>query len=354
MMWRSFALLSLPALCAACSLLSEAPCRADDECDAAARCVEGACTVGDGPTDAGGAPADAGGAPDAASPPADAGKAPEGDAGPDSDGGPAGDDGGASTVDAGPPVDDAGPSPFCTPVHDGVLTSAESPVVIGIGVRYLAAGSEDSPVSVDLAGSAASDGVTEWHFEEALPGDSQLVLEAQAPEGFWFSDRFEGATYVAALDRAGETLGVFRRTEEAVLLLGAASAEEGYTLLTYDPPVPVLAFPLAEGDTLNVETEVSGTFEGNPYYVATDSYETVVDAAGRVVTNAGAFPVLRVRVHQTVRIPILVYPFELVYETWRYTFLTPCLGQVAYVASRLDETEPSFTEAAEVRRVGIW
>lgn len=352
-MRRLVLLFALAVASAGCSV-AQPECRADDECDGLARCFEGRCEV-DGAVDLDGGALDghdaASGGRDDAGSPADA-SAPGEDAATPGDAGSPVD---ASSADAGeaPPAD-AGPGGLCTPVHDGVLTSAELPVVIGVGIRYLSAGSEDSPVPVDLAGTAGNDGVTEWHFESALPGDEQLVMEALPPEGHWFSDEFEQVTYVAALDRDAQTLGAFRRTDDAVLLLGVASADEGYTLLRYDPPVTVLSLPMAAGDEFEVETEVSGTFEGNPYYLATDTYETVVDGAGRVVTNAGAFDVLRVRVHQTVRIPILVYPFELVYESWRYTFLTPCLGQVAYVASVLDETEAEFTEAAEVRRVGIW
>lgn len=78
-----------------------------------------------------------------------------------------------------------------------------------------------------------------------------------------------------------------------------------------------------------------------------------VQASGVVHVPAGEFPVLRVMTDRHVQIPIVVPPFLLEYRTWQYSFLTPCLGQVAAITSPVNAEGPAFEEAAEFRRMGL-
>ena len=107
----------------------------------------------------------------------------------------------------------------------------------------------------------------------------------------------------------------------------------------------MLALPLHEGDTFASTSTGLGTFEYNPFYVSTDEYESDVDARGVAHTLAGDFPVLRVRVQQTVTVGFLVVSHI------QYVWITPCLGTVAMVESAEGESALSFTAASHVHRL---
>lgn len=328
--------LAAPAAC----VPAATACRADDECDDGETCVDGVCDDGDGDAD-GGAPAtDAGVDEDAGTPQHDAGS----------------DDAGRP-LDAGHVVvaqpDGGGTGlPGCPVVHDDQLTAAELPTSLGIELRFIEAKSDDG-IPVDLVGELADDDVREWRFEQAMPGDGPIGVVAEAIDGKWFAAEFPGASYTTKIDSAGVNYGVFARDDDAIRILGVASAEEGTTLLKYDPPVDVVQFPLALGASWTSTAANAGTFESNDYYQSTDVYETTVDAVGRVVTSAGGFDVMRLRVVQSVDVPIIFFPFNLHYQWVRYSFVTACYGEIAHVDSLEGETENVFTTAGLVRRVGL-
>jgi hypothetical protein len=281
------------------------------------------------------------------------------DAGSAEDAGAAAEDAGGDAsspvdVDGGPsPDEDAGAGLGCTPNHDGIITAAEMPVAFDVAARYVAAGDADNPVAVDLEGVEASDGVTEWAFDGALAGDRQISVVVSAPGEHWFGDDFPDAEYVAPVDAAGTFYGAFRRVEGALQMLGVASAAEDDTVIAYDPPLDVLRPSLEVGDSYTVSVDAAGTFEGNPFYTSTDTYTVSVDARGRAITPAGTFDVLRVRTEQEVSAPIVVWPFAVVVSSIRYAFITECLGAVVQVTSLEDEETALFSEAAEVRRLGL-
>lgn len=329
------------AALAAC-VPSSTQCRADDECDEGLVCAAGRCSLPDD-VDAG----DEGDGEDAGAPGDD-------DAGEDA-GTTTEDDGGTPPVDedAGvPPVgDDAGPTGPGPVVDDGVLQASELPLALGVQIRFVEAAS-DAGVPVDLQGQAAADGVVEWRFDQPLPGDARITVEAEPLDGKWFADAFPDATYTAKLGD-GAAYGAFARDETGVRMLGVASVAEDETLLTYDQPLEVLRYPLSLGATWTSTVESSGRFEGNDFYRSTDSYETTIDAAGRVITEAGAFDVLRLRVLQTVEVPVPFYPFLLEYRWVRYSFVTACYGEVAHVDSAEGEEDVVFDTAARVRRIGL-
>ncbi|MEW5850905.1 MAG: hypothetical protein AB2A00_19115 [Myxococcota bacterium] len=368
------------ALLAACSG-SNGQCSANDECDAWEQCVGGACVLASAGSDAATSlDAGPGDTPDAAQSPGDSGNpsnptdaavpdaaVPDAAAAPDAavpdaseppdptdaSTGPAPD--AASHPDAGSPRprDAGGGLLGCQPDdNDDVLSADELPVALNIPIRFHETRPEDG-VAVNLHGQVEADGGTSWHFNAELPGDTLVEIEATALEDHWFASEFPPEAYVATLDGTGENLGVFRRDTTGISLLGVASREPDYTLLTYDPPVLVAPFPLALGATFSTTTQTSGTFEGNAFYMSTDTYEATVDARGRVFTRAGAFPALRIRVIQQVRVPVPWWPFELNYQYIRHTFMSPCIGQVASVESFEGEEDPMFSTAAVVRRLGL-
>ena len=303
-----------------CTPKDRKECVASDECDSWERCEEGQCVLVDAGSGAG----------------VDAGR----------------DAGRVVRPDAGAPRQDAGHGGACPHVDDDVLTSDELPLALGVPIRLLEART-DAGIPVDLMGDLDVDGGKVWRLDGPLPGDHPVTMTAEPLEGYWFASHFPDGGYVAPLDGTGETLGLFRRTDTVLEMVALFSREEDKTAITYDPPVSVLAMPLRLGDTFTSVVHAEGTLEGNPYFASTDTYEMTVDAQGTVVTPGGSFPVLRVRIVLDVSVPIAVWPFELTYHYVRYSFMTPCYGQVAHVASREGEEALLFTEAAEVRRVGL-
>lgn len=321
------------ALAAAC-LPSSTQCRADDECDDGLLCDDGRCGLrDDDDTDDGD----------------DAGD----DDGVDDAGGDDADDAGAVVPGEGEGEGEGDTGNPCPVVDDDQLTAAELPLAVGVELRMVEANDDVDGLPVDLQGQVAGDGVREWFFDADLPGDARIGVEAEPLDGKWFAATFPDATYTAKLDAAGDSYGVFRRTDDAVQILGVASAAPDETLLTYDPPVDALRFPLSVGAQWTSEAHNAGTFEGNAFYQSDDAYETSVDAAGRVVTEAGAFDVLRLRVVQTADVPVPWFPYVQSYRWVRYSFVTACYGEVAHVDSAEGETELQFSSAARVRRIGL-
>lgn len=321
-------LASPAALLAACA---DPPCVADDACAATERCAAGVCV----PLDA------------------QAGTEGEGE--------------GEGDVDADVDVDPSGegegegdgegedrPEARCS-LADGVISHDELPVVPGIPLHTLVAEPATGTVPVDIVGQDVA-GVRTWDLSADLPGDTLLTLVASQVADHWFApavaEAFPDAapltdgvgTYVAPLD--DETLAVFARSEAALEILAVASVDGGLyrTFITYDPPILVLALPLQVGSAFSSESTGSGTFLGNPFYVSADVYTSEVDAVGDVVTRAGTWPALRLRVAQDVFAGVRVTSEQVI-------FMTPCLGVIARADSAVGARARDFTDAARVLRL---
>lgn len=338
---------AVAAYSVACNPQTAEECAANDDCADTEVCNAGVCEAEDDDTDGGEAEVDGGepeGAPDGGEPEgAPDGGEPEGPDGGEPDGEPDGGEPEPGTPEPGAP---------CVPNNNGIITRAETPVSFDLAPRFTAGGTEETPVPVDLVG-VVENGTRVWTFDTPYSSDRQVQIGASANEGFWFSPSFPTADYVAPLDADAQNFGAFRREENELLLLGVASADESVdTLLTYDPPVVALAFPLEVGQTFSSTTDVSGTLEGNSFYTSTDTHTMTVDERGILRTYSGDIDVLRMRLELELEIPVPFFPFLLTYRYVRHSFLTECLGQVGFVASKEDEPENNFTEAVEVRRLG--
>lgn len=341
----------LAPLACALPMGSEAgECEADDECALDERCRAGACRAaapdaGDpfaqGATRDAGATSDAGPA-DAAAPPLEGGTDPL--------------DTGATSPLADAGAGETGPL-ACAGAWDAVLTSEELPLVLDTPLRVWSAGREDAPAAVDLVGAPDEAGVQTWDFSAPRTDDRSWSLTARSLDDTWFgaefADAFPAATARVPLDDTGELWAVLARDESHLRLLGVASEETGETLLRYDPPVDTLRLPLRVGDAWRTESDVTGTFEGNPFYVSRDIIDVEVRAEGRVQTPAGTYPVLQLRTRTESRVVVPWFPFEQVYPRWQHAFYTACLGQVAYALGPLGDDVANFPTAAELRRVGL-
>lgn len=242
--------------------------------------------------------------------------------------------------DAGPEADSG--ARLCAPDRDGTITRAEVPLRAGLYATFRIA--EDAVVST--AGVTMGES-RRWDLSGALTGDRDERVELLSPAGAWWAGEFPLATYATELSASSENLGVFEVREDALVLLGVVSPADGVTRtrLTYDPPVPVLRFPLREGDTWTVTSTVSGQALG-VISAYTEEYTFVADAHGVVATPFGEIEVLRVR-SELDRTQGLV-PLD---ARRSFAFVSECLGTVATIGSGSFETTAEFTMASEVRRL---
>ncbi|MEZ4249734.1 MAG: hypothetical protein R3B99_16005 [Polyangiales bacterium] len=251
------------------------------------------------------------------------------------------------------------PGPLdCVPNLDGRIDATELSPALGVSVGLLVSPSWTER-GVDLVG-AVIDERRVWDFSIDYADDQLARLSASALEEHWFADAFAeitaglgGEIFVTPLDAGGRTLGVYHHDDNALALLGTASADEsppeGQSLLIYGAPVALYRFPIEPGsEHVSVGEVRGGTFRGLPY-AGRDVYEVRVASAGRLELPDLAFTqAMRVDVRVTVE------PAAGASTTQRQTsFLFECFGEVARATSRLDETNPDFTTAAELRRLSL-
>jgi len=238
--------------------------------------------------------------------------------------------------------DDYTPPLSCVPNRDGRVDRAEMPLEVGQQARFATA----FDATVDTHGFRDGDGVRTWDLVDPFPGERATIAAVESPDVYWFGEDFPTATYVTRLTQSRNLLGVFELTEEALLLVGVASPEDGInrTLLTHDPPAHVIEFPLRPGDSWVSESTVSGVFMGLPS-VWTERYESEADTDGNLLTPFGTLPSTRVRTVLTQTVGLL--------DTVRRThaFVSECLGTVGVIRSEDDESDDAFTRAAEVSRL---
>lgn len=230
---------------------------------------------------------------------------------------------------------------ICRPNRDGTIRRREVPLEVGLSAKFMTAGE----VTFDTAG-AMEMGERVWDLEQSFAGDHLELTELRDPTGEWFETSFPTATYYTTLSSNSDLYGVFEITDDALLLVGVVSPEDGFfrTELEYDPAIPVLQFPLREGDTWSVQSDVTGVFDGTAV-VYDEVYDFEVDAEGVLKTSFANFQVLRVR-------STLDRQVGLVNTVVRsFAFVTECFGTVANITSQEDEENAEFTDVAELRRI---
>ncbi|MBM4376834.1 MAG: hypothetical protein FJ095_17265 [Deltaproteobacteria bacterium] len=252
--------------------------------------------------------------------------------------------GGPSGSSSGSAASSSTGAASCTPNGDGVVLRSEIVLGPGLAATFRVA----RAVTVDTKGSALSDGRRRWDLSAPLPGEVDASVETASLDGAWYAADFADATYRVTLSDEppfGELEGVFE-VGEALFLRGLASpsASATATRVGYAPAVPVLRFPLAEGEAWTTDATVAGLSLGVPATYA-ERYESAVDARGELVTPYGTFPVLRVRTTVTRTVGLLST------VTRSFAFVSECFGTVATVRSNPGEGALEFTKAAEVRRL---
>ncbi|MEM1030257.1 MAG: hypothetical protein AAGN82_07905 [Myxococcota bacterium] len=245
------------------------------------------------------------------------------------------------------------PAPLtCLPNLDGRIDATEIQPALGVDVRYLIS-PDGTTREVDFVGTDGGDR-TVWDFGTDFADDQVATVTPAALDGQWFADAFPADTFVTPFDGEGRTLSINRYAPDIGLqLLGLASRDpappEGQTLLVYSPAITVLRFPIQTGDTFVSQGDIiDGTLRGLPY-AGTDTYEVTVDARGEV-----RLPQLTFDEAHRVRTRVTVQPaVGTATSTRQVSFFTECFAEVVRVTSPLDEDNPDFAVAQQLRRLGF-
>jgi hypothetical protein len=210
----------------------------------------------------------------------------------------------------------------------------------GLGGFFMATPSNEA-ATVDLTKTGGT-----WDFSGSKPGDEKVFDGLTSPSGAWWASSFPNASYAQLLDAGTGYLGVYQIDDTHLYLLGAVSPTSGFaqTLVSYDPPIDVLRFPLAKGDHWTVDTTLSGVASGIAFY-ATETWTMNADDSGKVKTPADTFDALRMRVDYSQ-----TYGFA-VTTNISYLFIAECYGVVTRIRSTTGETSANFTQASEYRRM---
>ncbi|MFO0750424.1 MAG: hypothetical protein U1F43_32850 [Myxococcota bacterium] len=257
------------------------------------------------------------------------------------------------TVPSRDAFDASGPGPLsCTPNLDGRIDADEVAPAIGVAVHYLVNPS-DQPRAVDLAGSIDGRGRRVWDLATDYASDEVATISASSPDGAWWQDAFPDATFAAPFDLAGRTLGVYRHGDDALWLLGYASADaapaEGQTLVVYSSPIMAWRFPIVPGDQWVSASDIrNATVRGLPY-AGRDTYEVRVAASGVLeLPDLGFDQAMRVTTKVTLE------PAAGASVTRRQSsFVFECFGEVARAVSADGEAADDFGSAVELRRLGL-
>jgi hypothetical protein len=240
-----------------------------------------------------------------------------------------------------PPALDAPVLPACVPNRDGMITADELPIALGATAAYYASPA-NTPRQVDLAGDP-----TGWRLDTEHPDDIVIGLGPVELAAQWYAAQFPNGRFV--VDAGGGLDAIYHQDDAALWLDGTASQADGAnkTLIVYPTPLPVLRFPVIDGEAFTSTVAFTGTIDGLPFN-GSDELDVDVTGTGRLDVPYVQFsPALRVRetaVRKTGTASI----------TKRTTiFLFECFGEVARAESKQDETTADFTTAAYLRRFAL-
>jgi hypothetical protein len=250
----------------------------------------------------------------------------------------------AATIDdasGDAPIDDAGVR-LCSANHDGVIDRSEVPLRAGLHATFRIA----QNTTVSTAGDSST-GTRVWDLSGSFANDTDAIVDLIDPSGTWWSASYPTATYAAQLAASSTNLGVFAISDTALTLLGVVSEANGgaRTNLAYDPPVTVLQFPIHASDTWTTTSMVTGQADGVAA-LYTETYTSVVDATGTLITPLGSMDVLRVRTDMQRTSGVVTL------TTLRtFGFVAECFGTAATITSQSNPSMTEFTNASEVRRL---
>ncbi len=242
----------------------------------------------------------------------------------------------------------------CLGDNDGAIDASELPFVSGTRIAYLA--NDAAPVTVDPVGETIA-GEWTWNFQEGPTAIAGVVEIMSATGAWWSDDVFPSATHATPASlSAPDVLAVFRAEQSRLLLLGLISASEsppaGLTRLVYDEPVVLYDFPLTAGKQWAQDVTFSDARLAGAANAGTDRYRFVIDGQGTALLPSFAFQnTLRLRIELTRTLTVSVG--QNTGTLVQLSYLHECVGEVARVVSQPGETDVNFTQASEVRRLGL-
>lgn len=231
----------------------------------------------------------------------------------------------------------------CVPNRDGIIDESELPIALGATLDFYAGSNR----SVTLAPSAT--GV--YDLAKLYPDDSVVAVGPVQLGSQWYASQFPMGQF--AVDAGGGLDGIYHQDATALWLDGQASQAEnppaGKTLVMYANPIPILRFPLHDGETYSTtEALVNTTIDGLPLQGTDEVDADVALGAELDVPYVQFSPILRVRTN-SIRTPSTGGAVNK-----RVTlFMFECFGEVARAESNANEPDPDFTNAAYLRRFAL-
>jgi len=245
-------------------------------------------------------------------------------------------------------VPDSGSPLSCVPNLDGRIDSGELTPALGVPSNFLIT-APGTTVTIDPVGVVNAEGKREWDFS-ASQDDLSGTFEARAIEGLWYADDFPAGEFAVQLEAGGDIEGIYSHDEDGLWLHGLASVTAaGNTLVVYDQAVQLYRFPLELGDEwVTVGESSNAQLRGLPY-AGKDTYRIeVVDAGLLMLPDLTFTQALRVRTEVTAQ-PVAGATVSRRQQSW----LFECFGEVQRATSQDGESNPDFTVAAQLRRLGL-
>lgn len=238
---------------------------------------------------------------------------------------------------------------------DGVIQSGEGLFAAGVQADYRVS-TTVKPFS--SAGTCSGD-VCTWDFVDlnATTVDDTVVNAPLQDQWFAHEPEFANAGYASLLGPVTIGVcsyveyGVYRLEGDSLLLVGLVSETADYlkkTKLSFDPPVPVLRFPLQKGATWTIDTVARGNICDSALEYAIDqTYTFAVDKSGTLKVPAGEFPVLRVNMLMDRKLGVGVTATQ----QRTHMFVAPCAPLVARILGPDGSDTAELEEAVSARRL---
>ncbi len=240
--------------------------------------------------------------------------------------------------------------PSCTIVDDGEISKEELPFNLGVSALYVR-NTPGTLVNFSPDGREGSENSRSWDFSTG-PGDSGSPVTLLDPAAVAQASLFPDATHASPLlVETPSLLGVYQVKDDGVYLLGVTTAEAiapaSEWRVVYDSPVPVLKFPLREGDAWEHRATFRDARVGGIPENGVEEYRFSVDASGSVtlpndITQEG---VLRIRV-ELIR-TLAIASGSSTSTVHQLLWMGPCSGELARVVG----SDPSFSQVSELRRL---
>jgi hypothetical protein len=232
------------------------------------------------------------------------------------------------------------------------FTEADLPA-IGYNAEFVSDTASEIIVDVGKPG-----GPRTWDFSKPVTGDTAL-FEVLTPAGTVWDTFFPKAecvyhtTGVGNDSLSGDMWQYLRTTAIQMRLLGVTFNIDTLALMgKCDPEQTFLPLPLKMGSQWSDSLFLMDTISMDPAPVVITYHEyktSLVDAWGTITVPKGTYEALRLLVHDTVFVNVMLGPIPFMADTSmtiNYQWLASAVGPVMSIASRDGEGDPEFDTAS--------